>query len=196
MSIDPALRTEFLKEHFGMFSAAVIEHPSGTMRLLDGDGFLIIGGELFRGFDPDVGTLGGLTVSDEGAGDQAPDATVIVHPINAAKAVDLARFDAQGAPVKIITGAFNPVTGLIVAEPYTDFIGEIDVPHLPLSSGAITFDNVSDFERFFEVDEGMQLSHAFQSVAFPGDLGCEYVTAVGIDYPWGSPGVRPTLPKA
>jgi hypothetical protein len=195
MSYDPALKAALSGDTVHTFCAVEIVHPVlGTIRLLDGDGFLSIGGNIYLGNQAGVGSMGPVTASDDGEASEAPTLSVTILPETSLIGVDLSSPLAQGAPVTCYAGAFDPVTGGVVGTPYVWFVGEVDVPNLPVDDGGgVTFECVSGFERFLETDEGFTLSHAFHQTIFPGEMGFEYVTDVELQMPWGQDGVRPVL---
>lgn len=181
------------------FVAVEIDHPYAMIRLVDGLGHLVIDGESFVGNDPEIGSLATISVSTEGVGDESPEAVVSINPVSRAVGVSLCVPTAQGATVRIMWGAVDPITGLVVGVPETVYLGTIDVPTLVAGQdvvGAVSFQCVSAFEAFFEANQGQRLSHAFQTSVFPGDLAMQYVVDVLLSMPWGKPGARPQLTRA
>ncbi|ADU12041.1 hypothetical protein [Asticcacaulis excentricus] len=197
MAIDPVLRTALSGPVAHPFKAVEVIHPYKTFRLLDGLGFLNIGGNVYVGHDPDIGGLSSLRFSEEGAGEEAPDFQFGIAAINETVAIALCQPSAQGSIVKAMWGAFDPATGLVVGAPYVQFVGRIDVPTRGVLMGdAVSFECVSGFDAFFEIDQGRRLSFAFHNSIFPGDVFLQYVVDVGISTPWGRAGTRPALTKA
>jgi len=198
MTYDPVLKIALSGPVINFFFAVEIMHPVvGPIRLLDGDGFLTLNGHQFVGRQAGVGMLGPVGTGSDGEGDEAPSLTIAILPENAVVATDLCVPQAQGAAVTFYAGAFDPQTGMVVGLPYVWFIGEVDVPNLPVDdSGGVTFDCVSGFERFFDTEEGMTLSDAFHQSVFAGELGLQYVTDIELQMPWGQDGVRPAIKRA
>jgi hypothetical protein len=187
----------FTAQVTGAFTAVYIEHPLSTIALLDGDGFLTFSSQTFLGRDPNVGSLGAVNI-EEGASDQAPTASITILPKGITVLPSYAGPLAQGAPVRIFFGEYNPATGLVVGTPMLKFIGRVDVPDIARGTAnegvtALTFNCISAWENLLVTNDGARLSDAFQKSVHPGDKGCEYMTAVLDKMPWGIDGVRPPI---
>ncbi len=178
-----------------VFGAVEILLPSASIRLLDGAGFLDIGGNRFTGRDATYGTIDSVEAFSDGFDNTAPTVRITLDvPTNTATAT-LADPSAQGSQVSIWVGAVDRVTGLVVPDPYLVFLGELDVPTILIGQNkrALQYDIVSVFERFFDQDEGARLNGPWQNSIWPGELGLQYVVNVQQQIPWGQDTARPVL---
>lgn len=176
-----------------MFGAVEILLPAYSLRLLDGSGMLAFGGHTFVGRDDTFGVLGALTGYSDGVDDQAPSLTLTLLPPDNSAMAALAAPAAQGSQLSIWVGAVDPVTGLPIPDPDLCFIGELDVATNKVGQNVRSLDIsvVSIFDRFFDQDEGNCLNNGFHQLAYPGELGFEFVGLVRDPSPWGS-----SAPKA
>lgn len=194
--MDATLEQELASEAPFVFLAVVMELPDYTLRLLDGSAQITIDGELFVGEDEIFGTLDSLDTLSEAIEEEAPEILITLLPPDEAAAADLASSAMQGSTVRVLLGCFNPVTGGVVGVPEELFLGEVDVPTVETSQGAlsVSFKCVSVFERFFEMKEGERASDGWHQSIHPGEKGLEYVTSTVRTLYWGGklPVVSPT----
>ncbi|MFT4076842.1 MAG: hypothetical protein QM647_15055 [Asticcacaulis sp.] len=199
MTLDATMKAALQSDVIGLFVAVEIVHPAGTIHLLDGAGFMVFGGKTFYGHVNGVGSLGTIDVSEDSTGgDDAPTLTIAILPSDATVAGLYAIPSAQGAAVSLWIGCFNPATGLVVGTPDLRFSGEVDTVQWVQadsegSATALTFEIVSAFERFFEVDDGARLGDSFHQSVWPGELGFQYYSDILDTIPWGTAGTRPAL---
>jgi len=195
MSLTPALEAAFGADTVLVFGALKIELPAYTLRLLDGAGELVIGGETYRGRDDVWGSVSGIGEFSDGDATQAPHMTITFAPASDAAAVDLCSPSFQGSIVTLMVGAVNRATGAVIPDPYVLFIGELDVPTLSVAKGkrSVSVEVVSALERCFEQDEGARMNDAFHQSVHPGQLGFAFTSADPTSLPWGSTGARPTI---
>lgn len=197
MSVMDATMEAALGGHATVFVALQIDLPDESLRLVDGAGELVWGGETFVGLDDTYGALGGLDALSDGVDGEAPRLLITLLPHRNTATADLAAPGAQGSKVQIWFGVINVVTGAVVGEPFLVFVGELDVPVVRSGAGGRTleYEVVSVWERFLEQQEGVRLNNAFHQFLWPGELGLEYATEVQRQLPWGSDAPRPSVVK-
>ena len=184
--IDPSLQAALNGNAPYLFGAVEIAFPGHTVRLLDGSGELTIGGQLFTGADPLFGTLDTIGVHQEAIGDEAPQLEIGLLPPDASAAATLASGLMQGSIVKIMLGAFDASSGLVIGVEQI-FLGEIDVPTYETGANgqrSVSYTVVSVFERLFEVNEGERASDGWHQSIWPGERGLEYVTGTVKNLYW------------
>jgi len=196
MALDPDMQAGLEGDVIGLFVAVEIQHPVGTIRLLPGAGVIVFNGHTFVGHDDSYGSLGAIDISADGQGNEAPTAQIAVNVADITVGPALSSATAQGSPVAVYVGAFNPATGLVIGQPDLRFYGEIDT--IDWNRGAdgapsLQIEAVSGFERFFENDEGNRLNDTYHQSVWPGELGLEYMTMVLDQIPWGIAGAKPPL---
>lgn len=196
MSLTPQVTAALAQPAIGMFCAVRLTYPTFTLRLVDGAGVLVIGGETFVGHDATYGALIGLENITDGGSDQAPRARIIFNPPTNAALAALAAPDAQGSRVEIWEGVFDTATGLVIPDADLAFDGEIDQPVYSPKSRNLTLDCNSSFERFFSVQEGVRLTDSWHQSIWPGERGLEYQTAIRSSLPWGAEVARPVTQAA
>ena len=177
------------------FMAVEITLPGQTLRLLDGAGEISISGQTFVGGDPTFGVLQAVETFSDGIGNEAPAMRItIIPPTNTASAT-LASPTAQGGAVRVMVGAANLATGALIADPYLLFVGEIDQGVLNVGKGqrSLVLDCVSAWDRFFEDDEGVRLTHRWHQSVWPGEMGLEFVTEADRQLPWGADAPTPAV---
>lgn len=175
---DPVLQAALQAESPFLFGAVQINFPGYTLRVLDGSGELMIGGNLYRGTDPTFGVLDTISGFDETIGDEAPELTFSFLPTDAAAAATLASSAMQGSLVRVMLGAFDPTSNSVIGTPEQLFLGEIDVPTYEISQGqrSVSYTAVTVFERLFEIDEGERAADGWHQSIWPGEKGFEHVT--------------------
>lgn len=199
MALDGAMQAALQQPAIGLFGALEIEHPIGTIRLLDRAGIIAFNGHTWVGNDPAVGSLGAIDISADGTGNEAPSAQITINVANMTVGPALSSATAQGAPVSVYVGAFDPASGLVIGTPDLRFYGEIDTidwDRDAQGSPSLQIEAVSGFERFFESDEGNRLCDTFHQSIWPGELGLEFMTTVLDQIPWGVSGSKPRLTKS
>ncbi|HEX7852327.1 MAG TPA: hypothetical protein VF503_01365 [Sphingobium sp.] len=193
MSVDPALQTALGQSVVTMFCAMRINLPARPLLLLDGaaevrfDSGFGYGTELYRGIDSEFGTIASLEQISGGDGDEAPELQMSLYPADGVAAATLSSSNMQGSEVLIFIGALNPMTGLVVGQPYLQFMGEVDVPTLNSSQEerTVEFTIVSVFDRLFAIDEGVRATDGFHQSVWPGERGLEYMTGTAATLYWG-----------
>ncbi|WP_299009922.1 hypothetical protein [uncultured Caulobacter sp.] len=195
MTLTPDMATALAAANVTLFGCLKVQLPAYTIRLLDGAGELLIGGELYLGRDPTFGTASlGESFSD-GDPAQAPHLNLTFYPPDDTAAVSLSSPSFQGSPVTLMVGALNRSTGQVVPDPLVLFSGELDTCTLNVSRGQrlVAVEVVSVLERCFEQDEGARLNDGFHKSIWPGEQGFEFVTVDPTSLPWGAEGGRPVI---
>jgi hypothetical protein len=185
--LSPALDAELSKDRATIFGAVAIDFAAKSVRLLDGSAVISFGGQKFRGDDPDYGSLESIDDFTDGAGDQAPGFSFTLLPPSEEAALLMSQASDQGARVRLWFGARDDYTGLVIGEPLLLADAEQDVPTLNIGPGehSVSYDCVSAMERFFDNDEGINLSPTWHKTVWPGELGMDYVTGVTEPVYWG-----------
>lgn len=178
-----------------VFGAVRIALPGATLRLLDGSGVVVFGGETYVGEDATFGVLGSISALTDGTGDEAPAFDITIIPPDDTAAGTLAGATMQGSGVQLWLGAVDRATGSPLGDPYLVFAGEIDVP--VISAGAqgrtVEYQVVSVMERLFDEDEGAKLSDAFHQSIWPGETAFFDVTGIEQTIYWGQQPVNATV---
>lgn len=183
----PAMEAELAKPFATVFGAVEIVLPSHTIRLLDGAGSLTVNGNVFTGQDSTFGTLSAIDRFSDGVGDEAPALNITLQPSGDAAAADLSAASMQGSTVTVWLGAVDRATGIVIADPLTLFVGEVDQPILTVDKGSreLEYECVSGFERLFSDDEGARLSDSFHKMVWPGETGLANVSGITKTIYWG-----------
>lgn len=197
MSLAAGLATALQADSPLMFFAVEVIYPTFALRLLDGPGVTTIGGNTFTGLDPTWGALAGPEAFADGVAAEAPHLVFQIQAPTNAAAANLCDPAAQGSVVNLYLGAMNRATGQPVSSPYLMWTGSLDTMTLQVDRGARTvkLDAESSWDRFFDTDEGLLLDNSTHQALWPGELGCEYVTYVQVQLPWGADAPRPIVVK-
>lgn len=185
---DPVLQAALEADCPYLFGAIEISFPDYTLRLVDGSGELEIEGNLYVGYDEVFGAIDTIGTHEEAIGTEAPELTLTLLPPEASAAATLASGLMQGSRVRIMMGAYDPTTNVVIGTPEQLFLGEIDVPTYDFGPGqrSVSYTIVSVFERFFEVNEGQRASDGWHQSIYPGERGFEYVTGTVKNLYWGA----------
>ena len=170
-----------------VFGAVRLALPGATVRLLDGSGVVVFGGETYTGEDAIFGSLGTISSLSDGQGDEAPAFDISLIPPGATAAATLASAAMQGSSVQLWLGAIDRATGLTLGDPYLAFAGEIDVPVVRAGADGrrVEYQVVSATERLFQEDEGAKLSDSFHQSIWPGETSFFDVTGIEQTIYWG-----------
>ena len=187
MTLTPAMDTAMQADGPLVFVAVELDFPGFTLRLVDGAGSVTFGGNTFVSPDPTYGSLGVVGSIDDGINGQAPRVTLAIMPPTLAAAGALAAAAAQGSAVSIWFGAVNRLTGAVIASPDLMFVGFVDVPTLMVGQNtfAVSIDVGSEWELFFDTDDGLGLNNVSHQAIWPGELGCSMVTTIDRQIAWG-----------
>jgi hypothetical protein len=185
--LSPSLAAALRGERPLLFGAVEITLPDHNLRLIDGSGEIMIGGNLFVGRDPVYGVLDTIKGLGDTLGSTAPSVSIGLIPSTTLSLAALMNPAVQGSPVTISVGCIDISTGLVVPDPYILFVGELDVPTPTWDSNdrRLEYTVTSIAERLFAVEEGLRLSDSFHQHVWPGELGLAFVTGVEQYVPWG-----------
>ncbi|WP_375290919.1 hypothetical protein [Qipengyuania sp.] len=185
--LNPALLAEMQKRRFTLFGAVEIVLPERTVRLLDGAGEVMIGGERYLGRDPEWGVLAYVKGLSDSDGDSSPAPVLGLVPSGELALSQMLNPALQGSPVSVMIGALDRQTGSPIGEMYVPFTGELDVatPSWDLNRREVEFALSGVGERLFQVEEGRRLSDSFHQTVWPGELGLAFVTDVESTVNWG-----------
>lgn len=172
-----------------------IELPGHTIRLVDGAGEVVHGGETYTGEDAIYGVLDAVEEMTEQVGTEAPTVRFTFLPASLPALADITNPANQGSPIYTWFTAVDQASGLVIGEPELLFAGELDTAEVEASENAtvISFDAVSAWERLFEANEGHRLNNQFWQSIYPGALGMQFVTEIQRDLPWGYDAPRPRV---
>lgn len=143
------------------------------------------------------GTYGTLVVPEsftDGVGAEAPHLAFGILPPSNAAAAALAAAAMQGCAVRFWLGIVDEATGAIVGTPDLQFTGYVDVPTILVGRDRIVrFDAFTDFELFFEQDEGRGLNPGSHKDAYPTELAFDFVMLNQRRLGWGTGLPRPDV---
>ncbi len=186
-ALSTALDAELAKDRFFLFGAVEIALGGGNfLRLLDGGGTLFFDGATWVGLDETYGVLSAIEAIGDGIGDEVPAVSLSILPKDNAATAVLGAATMQGKAVRFLVGCIDGA-GQVIADPYTIFTGEVDVPTITAGEKALTveLEVVSASERLFETEEGARLSDAFHQAIWPGEDALFAVTGVEETIYWG-----------
>ena len=187
MTLTPQMDTALQADAPLMFIAVELDFPGLTIRLVDGAGTVTFSGKTFTAPDPTYGALGPIDPISDGTDGQAPHIKITLLPPTVSAAGQLAASAAQGSPVSVWFGAIDRTTGAVIASPDLMFAGFLDVATLKVSTNArsVELDVASEWELFFDQDDGLGLNDVSHQAIWPGELGCAYVSEITVQLPWG-----------
>ncbi|MAX00869.1 MAG: hypothetical protein CMN72_14765 [Sphingomonas sp.] len=185
--LSPALDAELAKDRVTIFGAVELRLAVKTIRLLDGSATMDLPAGRFEGGDPDYGVIDSIDEYSDGTGDEAPGFVFTMLPPSWEAALALSLPSDQGAPVRFWLGARDDLTGTVVGEPLLLAGAEVDLGTLNIGPGehSVEIQCVSGMERFFDDEEGLDLSPESHKSFWPGELGCDHATGVADTVYWG-----------
>lgn len=188
MSLDPTMAAGLLAKSVKTFVAVQITLPAGTIRLIDGSGVVTFAAGTFTGNDPIGGTLKSLSSISESLATEAPRYQIGLYPPSTGAIADIAAVDAQGSPVLIWFGLWNPTTGAVIGQPSLRARGKLDVVRVTASATerAVEIDVATVFDRMFVAAEGGRWINGEHQDIWPGEDGCAYVSVAGQFPQWGT----------
>ncbi len=184
-----AMQTAMAARIVRIFGAVQIDFPGYSLRLIDGPGaFASTPWNAFVGRDPLFGTIESIDSISDGTGDEAPQIGLTLNPSRDAAVAQLAASAMQGSRVRCWLGVVSAATGIVVPDPLLLFDGKLDVATINWGSRkrTVDYDIVSEFDRFFDLEEGIRLSDSHHQDIWPGELGLAFVTGVAETIPWGT----------
>jgi len=166
------------------------------IRLCDG-GWVPWGTEVYRASHPQFGTVGSMQTFEEGVGDEVPAFQITFLPVSTAAAADLSSPGMQGSRARFWIAEIDNSSGLIIGTPDLQFDGMIDRPVLRvgLRKRELDIEFVSTAERLFTIVDGNPMSAAFHKSVFPGELGEDNATGLGIGVAWGAEAQQTSAPS-
>ena len=163
-----------------------LDLPTHTVRLTDG-GFVVFGGQTFSSSDAVLGSIGSVETLAEGVGDEVPALQISFLPAASATAAQLSQPGFQKSRCRFWIGEYSSATGLLVGTPELLFDGQLDRTQLVLGQKRdLNCSVVSLAERLFEANSGNWLSGTWHKSIWPGELGHDNATGLGISVPWGA----------
>lgn len=182
----PAMEAALATSGVTVFVAGEVNFPGYDLRLLDGAGKVTWAQGTFIGRDDTFGQIASVDAINDGFGDQAPMLSFSLNPPSETAAADLLNPAIQGSRVRIWLGAML-TPKVVVSDPYLLFDGFVDQPALNVGRGTreITYECVSQFERFFRDEEGARLSQSNQQRFFSTDTFLNDVTGIVKNVHWG-----------
>lgn len=169
-----------------------------TIRLCDG-AFVWAdigdGPELFLSSDPVFGVIGSMESINEAIGDQIPAFEMTFLPNSLASAAELSAPGMQRSIVRAWVAELSMSTDLLVKSPDLIFHGELDQTKLRTGRGKRELDMsfVSTSSRLLSRNEGNSLSSVFHKSVFPGELGEDNATGLGVTVAWGVEAAAPSV---
>lgn len=200
--MDTLLRDRLKKNGATIIDAVKIVYPTFTLRLATG--LASIFGESYVPLEPTYGSLSTVGELRDGDTDFAPRLDITLLPASAAAQDALTAPETQGSRVYYMWGAIDPVTGLVIGQSETPFIGTTDIYNCAIEqhSWPVTIDCASGLDRAIEANEGQRANDPFHRLCWPGETGMKGVTGVARSIWWGTlpprgtinPGAGGTLP--
>lgn len=185
----PAMKAAMAARVVRIFGAVQIDFPGYALRLIDGPGaFSAAPWNAFVARDPMFGTIASIDSISDGTGDEAPQISMTLNPSRDAAVGQLAASAMQGSRVRCWLGVVQASTGIVVPDPMLLFDGKLDVATINWGARqrTVDYDIVSEFDRFFDLEEGIRLSDGHHQDVWPGELGCAFITGVAETIPWGT----------
>lgn len=157
------------------------------IRLCDG-GFLTFGGDLYRSSDDFFGVIGAMETFSEGQDNAVPAFRLTFLPASTAAVVDISAPGMQRSPARFWIAEINAASGTVTGMPDLMFDGMIDSTTLRIGRGTreLDIEFVSNAERLFAINEGNTLSPRAHKAVFPGELGEDNATGIGVQVAWGT----------
>lgn len=165
-----------------------VELPDRTLLLCDG-AFFEHDSETYRASDAVFGKVTGIRMSAEGVGREIPALQVTFKPRDTSTAITSVSSAAiQQSLVKRWVAEYDRDTGLIVDTPELRFIGYLDRPQISFSAGQmiISITAVPYLETMFFTNTGNGQSPDFHKSLYPGELGHDNATGLGVDVAHGT----------
>jgi hypothetical protein len=194
MAVTVAMEAALGRPFLPIFNAVRIELWNGdVLRLVDFAGKVKIAGVTYVGRHPVYGALGSIEEITDGVESEAPALRLTLLPPTIEAARILCDPRQQTMPVLCGEAIMDKASGTCIDEPDAYFSGWVNIPqYVPATDQiSVEFDCVSDFDRFFENDEGIRLSDSWMRTLDINARGLEYVTGVQRALAWGTGGVLP-----
>jgi hypothetical protein len=166
-----------------------------TIRLCDG-GFVYAdigaGAELFLSADATFGVIGSMDAFSEGVDEEVPAFKLTFNPNSVAAAAELSAPGMQGSVTTFWIVELHPDTDLPISTPQLMFEGQIDKTVLRIGRGKreLDIEFISSAARLLAANEGNSLNPIFHKSVYPGELGEDNATGLGISVAWGAEAQR------
>ncbi len=167
-----------------------LETIGRTVRLCDGGLLDWPGRGMFVSIDEEFGTIGSVDAPAESIGDESAGGRLTIDVPTTEAAIDLAQAEMQGKALRFWLAEVDASTGLMIGTPEKMFEGQVDTVSisLGLNERSVVIEYVDAAERLFAIREGNVLTSRFHQTAWPGELGFDHCTGVGLQVPWGVSG--------
>lgn len=166
-----------MKAGWPLFHLVTVTLPGHTIRWMLERGFVKWDGQTYKSRDATYGLLSEIDDITDGIDDDGTPVQITIIPPSLASMEALAAADAQGGWVTIHLAAKNPVTGILVDDPYLLHLGELDQPRLrPGKTRKLEYDIITGEARGLQPNEEQRQTDAFHQFIWPGELGNEYAT--------------------
>lgn len=155
-----------------------------TVYLWSGLGSVVWNGQTWIG----LGSLLGITTSEEGATVEAKGITLTLSGIDVSLLADVLQEFQVGLPVQVWMGLFdNASPPNLIADPITTWAGRIDQPSVDVAAETATI-SIACETRLIEmgVSSERRYTHDDAQIDNPGDQGFSFVSGLQeITVPWG-----------
>lgn len=166
-----------LKAGWPIVHLVTVTLPEHTIRWTLERGFVKWDGQTYKARDAVYGVLDSISDITDGIDDDASPVQITIIPPSLSSLADLASVDAQGGWVTIHLAAKNPVTGVLVDEPYQLHLGELDQPQLrPGKTRKLEYDIITGDARGLLPNEEQRQTDGFHKLIWPDEKGNEYAT--------------------
>ena len=144
-----------------------------TVRLIEGDGTVVMDGQTYRGKDARIGTIAGYTPIENGVASEEQGQDVAFQGWTVDGLNDLRR--ARGQTMTSGIGVVNEATGLAVGVE-TLFTGTLEMFNANAAAGeqSVQVSFASIWAKLLRSNEGYRLNSAYHEQAWPGELGLEW----------------------
>lgn len=182
-------------EELSLIGFVKLELPDGDVRLCEA-GLIESDGEVYAEAHVIWGSIGGVEPLSEGVGDEVPALQLTLMPADAATPSDIDQPGMQASRVRLWIGEYGLQSGELIGDPDLMFDGQVDQCSLEFTrdTRTVPMSVVSTAERLFERNSGNSLTPAFHKAIWPGELGHDNATGIGLPVAWGaaSPGSQGT----
>ena len=153
-----------------------LQFASGWAYVWSGIGSIAWNGHTWLG----VGTLGTISVIEEGANVQARGITLTMSAIDPAMLADALQETQLGLPVLVYLGMFDSASPpSLIASPITSWAGRMDQPTIEISGQMATM-SINCENKLLDMNVACDRRYTGEDAAAenPGDLGFQFVTSI------------------
>lgn len=148
-----------------------------TIYVWSGVGDLTWNGQTWQG----IGSLGSVTVIEEGATVQARGITLQMGGIQTALLADVLQEMQLGAPVSVFLGLFDGAASppVLIDSPINAWTGRMDQPTIEVGGETATL-SINCESRLIDMDVAVDRRYTQddQAIDYPGDLGFQFVNSI------------------